>query len=288
MSNTAPTMDSHEVEHDQALYLLGFSPNLETASEPKMDYVTSAMLQHLGVEYVKVAGVVAWYKRIDRCDFEGEQGERNLSDIQWLTPRVIAHERVVSGLSQQFPFYPSRFGTLFSSNASLSAFASSTQKALVAFFTSIGEKLEWGLKFYGDPFRAAEILAQRDGLLHQGKPQGGASYLKLRQLQREQNASKQSVLVQSFDRALRSLQSQYRDIVLRPIIAAKTESKREEIVGNLAILVSPHESQKLIEWANDWNQTQMSESAMRVETTGPWPAYSFCPSLSPVQNSEAA
>ena len=287
MSNIA-TMDTLEVEHDQALYLLGFSPNSETTSQPNMDNATTAMLKHLGVEYVKVAGVVAWYKKIDRCDFEGEQGEKNLSDIQWLTPRVIAHERVVSGLSQQFPFYPSRFGTLFSSNISLRAFAASTQKTLLAYFSTIGKKLEWGLKFYGDPFRAAEILAQRDGILHQGKPQGGANYLKLRQLQREQNTSKQSILVQSYERALRSLQSQYQDVVSRPIIAAKAESKREEIVGNLAILVSLNDSQKLIQWADDWNHTQMSESATRVEITGPWPAYSFCPSLSPEQACEAA
>jgi Gas vesicle synthesis protein GvpL/GvpF len=288
MNNTASTLDALEVEQDQALYLLGFSPNSETTSQPKMDYATTAMLKHLGVEYVKVAGVVAWYKKIDRCDFEGEQGEKNLSDIQWLTPRVIAHERVVSGLSQQFPFYPSRFGTLFSSKTSLTAFSASTQKTLLAYFSTIGGKLEWGLKFYGDPFRAAEILAQRDGILHQGKPQGGANYLKLRQLQREQNTSKQSVLVQSYERALRSLQSQYQDVVSRPIIAAKAESKREEVVGNLAILVSLNESQKLIQWANDWNHTQISESATRVEITGPWPAYSFCPSLSPEQIGEAA
>ena len=288
MSNTLPFMNAHEFEQDQALYLLGFSPNSETDSKPKMDYAMSTMLQHLGVEYMKVDGIVAWYKKIDRCDFEGEQGERNLSDIQWLTPRVIAHERVVSGLSQQFPFYPSRFGTLFSSTARLAAFSSSTQKTLRAFFTSIGAKLEWGLKFYGDPLRAAEILAQRNGILHQGKPQGGANYLKLRQLQREQTASKQSVLVQSYERALHSLQSQYHSVVSRPIIAAKTESKREEIVGNLAILASPHETNELIRWANDWNQTQIPESALRVEITGPWPAYSFCPSLSPMQNSEAA
>ncbi|MCY2982484.1 MAG: GvpL/GvpF family gas vesicle protein [Planctomycetota bacterium] len=288
MSDPATTMNTYEVAHDQALYLLGFSPNLETTSEPNIDYATSVMIKYLGVEYVKVSGVIAWYKKIDRCDFEGDQGEKNLSDIQWLTPRVIAHERVVSGLSQQFPFYPSRFGTLFSSKISLGAFALSAQKTLLAFFTNIGEKLEWGLKFYGDPFRAAEILAQRDGILLEGKPQGGANYLKLRRLQREQNISKQSVLIQSYERALRSLQSQYQNVVSRPIVAAKNESTREEIVGNLAILVSPHESKKLIHWANDWNQTQISESATRVEITGPWPAYSFCPSLSPVQINEAA
>jgi Gas vesicle synthesis protein GvpL/GvpF len=288
MSNTATTMNTHESDQEQALYLLGFSPELETTSVPKMDYVTSAMIKHLGVEYMKVAGIVAWYKNIDRCDFEGDQGEKNLSDLQWLTPRVIAHERVVSGLSQQFPFYPSRFGTLFSSNASLGAFATSVQKTLLEFFTTIETKREWGLKFYGDPFKAAEILAQRDGILHQGKPQGGANYLKLRQLQREQNTSKQRVLDQSYQHALRSLQSQYQNVVSRPIVAAKTESKREEIVGNLAILVSPHESQNLIQWANDWNRTQIAESATRVEITGPWPAYSFCPSLSPVQMSEVA
>ena len=288
MHNNNTRYESSAAMQQQALYLLGFSQHSETMVEPKLDYGTTAMLKHLGVEHVAVAGLHAWYKLIDRSDFEGDQGERNLSDIQWLTPRVIAHERVVSALSHQLPFYPSRFGSLFSSKASLITFALNTRDTLKDYFQRIGKKLEWGLKFYGDTIRAAEILAQRDGILHQGKPQGGANYLKLRQLQRERNASKQSVLSESYEKAIASLQSNYIDIVVRPIVAAKSESKREEIVGNIALLVSQDESPDLIQWASDWNQTETLESALRIEVTGPWPAYSFCPSLSPEQIQEAA
>ena len=281
-------------QSQQALYLLGFSPSgtvrnhSDVSPTTSLDYATAAMLRHLGIERLDLANLSAWYKMIDRCDFEGDQGEKNLADIQWLTPRVIAHERVVAAISQQLPFYPSRFGTLFSSQSSLHSFATSVQAPLEGFFHRVAGKLEWGIKFYGDAMLAAEILAKRDGIVQNGKPAGGANYLRLRQMQRERNASTQLLLTQSLEQARTQLQSRYQDIVSRPLIASSVEAKREELIGNLAVLLSDHDSQTIVRWGQDWNECQLSRTGLRVEITGPWPAYSFCPSLSPIPNKEAA
>ncbi len=287
-SETSATTQHAEPSSDelQALYLLGFSSGLLHGG--KLDIEATRMLDLLEIESMAAGRAIAWFKKIERSDFEGDQGEKNLADIQWLTPRVIAHERVVSCLSKQFTFYPARFGTLFSSEKKLEAFTRSSADTLFGFFKTVGQRLEWGLKFYGDTSRAAQILAQRDGMIENGKPVGGANYLKLRQMQRERSFSTQKVLSDGHVVALRSLESLFHSIVVRNVVNGKNEASKDELICNLAILVDQAESEQLLHWTDQWNQDQASQWGLRVEISGPWPAYSFCPSLSPNQSTDIA
>lgn len=284
---------------NQALYLLGFSPQLtqlrtidasrtKSASIESLDVQTALLLKQLGVESLEAGTVWAWFKRIERCDFEGPVGEKNLADIHWLTPRVIAHETVVAHLSQQSAFYPARFGTLFSTSERLSTYADQASGRLVEFFDRVRGKCEWGMKLYGDTAQAAEIIAQRDGILKEGKPAGGANYLKLRQLQREQSHFRTVFMAEAFETALRSLQSQFQEIVARPLVVQGKDSTREVLLGNLALLANAPDSEHLASWVKDWNSERTLETGVRVELTGPWPAYSFCPSLSAPAMKDAA
>jgi len=282
--------DANASTEDEALYLLGFSPKLfevssideadSTGAEAEfIDEQSTSLLAHFGIERIEAGAGWAWYKRIERRDFEGTEGEKNLADIHWLTPRVIAHETVVDQLSCQSAFYPARFGTLFSTEGRLFAFTEEASELLAAYFRRVKGKREWGLKLYGDSARAAAIVAQRNGILQEGRPIGGANYLKLKQLQREHNSAKAQFLDEVRQDATQALQAQFTEMVARPLHGAAKESSREELLSNLAILATPSESTRLVDWAERWNNNETSQTGVRVELTGPWPAYSFCPSL---------
>ncbi len=90
-------MDEHSFlppKASHACYLLGFSP----ASEPiKRD--EQFLLNQLGVEQLTVGEISVWFTQIERAEFEGPVAEKNLADLQWLTPRVLAHESINSNLS---------------------------------------------------------------------------------------------------------------------------------------------------------------------------------------------
>lgn len=290
---------------DDALYLLGFSPKLHlhnsspdpglqglnhSVGDPLAEVIDSnmvALLEQFGIEKLEVGPVWAWFKRIERADFEGPAGEKNLADIHWLTPRVIAHEKVVDQLSLQSSFYPARFGTLFSNEPRLIAFVEQFSDRLLSFFQRVTGKKEWGLKFFGNHAQAAMILAEREGIVQQGVPVGGAKYLKLKQLQRESSKAKSDFFTANLHEAIHSLGSQFSDLIARPIHATTQEAAQGELLSNIAVLVSDDEPNSIVLWAERWNNTKPLSSGIQVELTGPWPAYSFCPSLTNETANEA-
>jgi hypothetical protein len=291
---------------DDALYLLGFSPKLHlhhanrgtelqglypSEEDPSAEGIDSnilALLEQFGIEKLEVGPVWAWFKRIERADFEGPAGEKNLADIHWLTPRVIAHEKVVDQLSLQSTFYPARFGTLFSNEARLTSFVEQFSNCLLSFFQRVKGKKEWGLKLFGNHAQAAMILAEREGIVQQGVPVGGAKYLKLKQLQRESSKAKSDFFTATLHEAIQSLGSQFSEMIARPIHATTQEAPQGELLKNIAILASNDQSNQILSWAERWNNTKPSSSGIQVELTGPWPAYSFCPSLTNESDNEFA
>ncbi len=291
---------------DDALYLLGFSPklHLHNAShgtgrqglnlpmeDPMAEVIDTnilTLLEQFGIEKLEVGPVWAWFKRIERADFEGPAGEKNLADIHWLTPRVIAHEKVVEQLSLQSAFYPARFGTLFSNEPRLNAFVEQFSDRLLSFFQRVKGKKEWGLKFFGNHAQAAMVLAEREGIVQQGVPVGGAKYLKLKQLQRESSKAKSEFFTATLRGAVQSLGSQFTEFITRPIHATTQEAAQGELLSNIAVLVSNDQSDQIVLWAERWNSTNPTSSGIQVELTGPWPAYSFCPSLTTESANENA
>lgn len=290
---------------DDALYLLGFSPKLRlhnsspdpglqglnhSMGDPLAEVIDSnmvALLEQFGIEKLEVGPVWAWFKRIERADFEGPAGEKNLADIHWLTPRVIAHEKVVDQLSLQSSFYPARFGTLFSNEPRLEHFIEQFSNHLLNFFQRVKGKKEWGMKFFGNHAQAAMILAEREGIVQHGVPVGGAKYLKLKQLQRESSKAKSDFFTATLHEAVHSLGSQFSDLIARPIHATNQEAAQGELLSNIAVLVSDDEPNSIVLWAERWNNTKPLSSGIQVELTGPWPAYSFCPSLTNETANEA-
>jgi hypothetical protein len=282
---------------NDALYLLGFSPKLSMrdpaiatnvsleagiSDSEEVEYFdpnTLALAELFDIERLDAGLVSAWFKRLDRSEFLGEVGARNLADIHWLTPRVMAHEEAVGLLCSQSSFYPARFGTLFSSDAALQSYAISATPRLNEFFQLIKGKQEWGLKLYGNYAQAAQMQAERNGLLKEGVPLKGANYLRLKQLQRELSKSNSGVFLQSLNTAMASIQKVFAHTQQRAINAASKTDANEELLSSVAVLERIENASRVAFWVEQWNLDSSKNGGLRMELSGPWPAYSFCPSL---------
>ncbi|QYU67456.1 GvpL/GvpF family gas vesicle protein [Leptolyngbya sp. 15MV] len=73
---------------------------------------TAARLIHAG----ELAALAA---DVDAAEFLGPDAEQRLADLQWLTPRALAHESLISKAMAHGPVLPMRFGTVFSSEHTL-------------------------------------------------------------------------------------------------------------------------------------------------------------------------
>lgn len=281
-----------DTNDSSALYLLGFAHVADQhpryiqtdtrrviASLKLTDELAAyqPLLEELGIECIQVGSIVAWFKRIDRTEFTGAIGESNLSNLDWLTPRVLAHEAVVSKLSECFPFYPSRFGCLFSNLAKIVAFTLTNGATLLDFFELVAGRCEWGVKFIADVDRSVSCMAE-EVLLSDGKTSAGVNYLRLKQLQRQLRPVTMKTLEDQCAWFILELQQLFQHTAVRAAVA-KASPDRESVIANVACLLTPHEAETLAQWQAEF--VTRADNPLRIEPrlTGPWPAYCFCPPL---------
>jgi hypothetical protein len=262
-----------EVKANQAIYVLGFSKtNMELV--PEIYWLKSAEVTSC------VCGDIRyWFRFIDRSDFEGTDAEANLSSLAWLTPRVLAHDAAVSGLSKIGPFYPTRFGTLFSSHDAIAKLLDVEKETLTAFFASVEGREEWGIKCVTDRQVAIAKYAEKEGIDPAKPLASGKDYLKSRQVQKTIDGKTRHWLTELTQSIQKSLQEEFGAVVLRPRLAQPEGNEREELVGNMAVLPTRLQSDDLGRWVENWNESQFPRTGLRLDLTGPWPPYSFCPSL---------
>lgn len=202
-----------------------------------------------------------------------------LADADWATHRALHHARVIELVWEKTPVYPAQFGTLFGSVDSLKNVLGRQRPNLDNFFRSTAGMAEWGVKVFFNPREAQkkwieERLEQGNNVL--GTLSGGHRYLAEQQLRKE---AKLGVL------------SEYR-VRCAQLLDELTHDAAGVCERTLPILPDS-EMQPIGHWAALWPVAFSSEINERMELalaeykalaidiqwSGPWPPYSFRPSL---------
>ncbi|WP_295455068.1 GvpL/GvpF family gas vesicle protein [uncultured Thiodictyon sp.] len=199
--------------------------------------------------------------------FADNEAEQRLGDLDWLLPRVEAHDRVIARAMTATTVFPLPFGTLFSSAAALAMEAARRRHTLLDFFKRMAGREEWAVKALLDRDRA--ITARQAELFpdSMAATSGGRGYL----LAQRQKVQAERALgpwlaaaVADLDTALR----QHSEAVV-------TRSARDPAVANRACLVGPGGSQALRAALTQIGAPLLAQG-LELHCSGPWPLYSFC------------
>ncbi|WP_295389016.1 GvpL/GvpF family gas vesicle protein [uncultured Thiodictyon sp.] len=248
----------------RALYAFCFAP-------ASLDLSADLGLDTCGWEdpvYISpTAGLKAILSNCPAERFAGDEAEQRLGDLDWLLPRVQAHDRVIAHAMTATTVFPLPFGTLFSSVTALAMEAARRRHTLLEFFKRMDGREEWAVKVLLDRDRA--IAARQAELFPDSvaAPVGGRGYL-LAQRQKVQAERALgpwlSAVVADLDTALRDYSEA---IVTRPA--------RDPAVANRACLVGPGGGQAL-RAALDRLGAPYVAQGLELHCSGPWPLYSFC------------
>src|SRR5271157_1883823 len=158
-------------DSDHVFYVYGFTQAglvPEAAGAAMTEAGVSASLLSGGIEephpsfFRRNGKVAAVLSRVSRSEFCGPTAEKNLQDLAWLAPRACRHQAVLEQVMRLGPVLPARFGTLFSSTASLETFMRKHETTVARFLERVGGQEEWAVKGFLDQARAeAEWLARR-------------------------------------------------------------------------------------------------------------------------------
>jgi hypothetical protein len=260
-------------ESDHIVYLLGFSPrlseHLETQIRNDLPYL----------ECIYLNDVTAWYVHVERSLFEGPQAESNLSDLNWLTPKVLAHQHALDLFSSLSPFYPMSFGTLFSSIDAVQRTMVLNEAQLTKHFISTDGMQEWGVRIIVSWPLAVKAYQVQFPEKSGGTDGTGFNYLRQQKKIRERDQQIREWIQMTLSALNARIEELSVDTFSRRIQATSGD-KDQECMGNIALLIDRDRAKELIEWIDNFNaNTKRSNGIIHLVLTGPWPLMSFCPEL---------
>jgi hypothetical protein len=214
-------------------------------------------------------------------DFCGPEAEERMRDLTWIGPRVIRHQEVVAGVMRHSPVLPVRFGTIFASLANLEKVLQRHSDPIAGFLERLTDQEEWAVKGMLDRSETQEKLfslklareAERLGALSPG-----TRYFQEQRLR----AGCEQEMAQWLKEVCREVWTDLRDYAAevreRRLLSREATGSDKDMVWNWALLM-PRQAvggfQALIQEVN----AQYADRGLRLECTGPWPPYSFCPAL---------
>lgn len=225
------------------------------------------------------AGFVALLGMVSIDDFCGPEAERRLADLGWVAERALRHGRVIEEGFRRGPVLPARFGTLFSSVEALERFIKANHGVLSSFLDSVRGQEEWGIKALFERAAGKKWMSAQCGEVRgDASTSPGLRYLRQRSSQAAAEKQLQHWLLESCESVARSLEPCTTDLRQRKILDSASPDDSRELVLNLAALVARDR------WADlagliDRINLEHAERGLSLVLSGPWPPYSFCPSL---------
>jgi hypothetical protein len=233
-----------------------------------------------GIETLAIEGVAAVFGRVWGNEWDSADTENNLQDTDWLLPRVWQHGQVVEAVNSQSTVLPARFGAVFTSEVALEDFMALRVGEIDQFLERITGHEEWSLKSYLDLERAEAWLTASDPELAELRNSLSANRGKRYFQEKRLHASVEKLAGKSSRSAAAGVHDQLRPLAVdvRELrLQVSTETKHEMIrhdawlVPQCAIDEFHGQLERL--------QAEHLEQGLVLESSGPWPPYSFTPYL---------
>lgn len=271
--------DCDKTDKQEALYLYCFTRPGKVVSGAELGVPGVDGRNCLAL--ISVDGVAALHSPVLLEEFSGPDAEDSLKDPNWVVPRACRHEHAIEAMMAKSPVFPVRFGALFSSRQVLEQMMGTHQEEISRFLDRIAGKEEWSLKGYLNPGQCGDWLTNADaGLAQQHRllpAAPGARYLQNKRFQAVLQKQVREWCMSAMDQVHEKLQNLGSDVIQLPPRAP--DCMEREMVYHAAMLFNKEGVANLLDLAKQLN-SEFAEKGIVFESSGPWPPYHFCPSLS--------
>jgi hypothetical protein len=225
--------------------------------------------------------ITAVLSRVVVEEFVGPAAQERLQDIAWITPRACRHQAVVEQIGRQAEVFPARFGTIFSTDDGLANLIRQHHAQIRGFLASIKGHTEWSLKGFLDRDQAVAALAtaalsSEAQRLDRRSP--GARYFEEKKIRATAGKQLNQWLNAVLNASMQELNSASARHCSRALLSRKATGAETDMVFNGAFLVANAGLKDFRMQTEELNQVH-AQAGLTFELSGPWPPYSFCPSL---------
>jgi hypothetical protein len=237
-----------------------------------------------GISPLEVAGyqdLAAVLSSVSLEDFCGPDAEARLLDLTWIGPRVMRHQEVVAEVMRHSPVLPARFGTIFSSRASLIGVLRRHHDTVAGFIDRITDQEEWAVKGMLDQAGAKEKLVslklaeEADSL---GALSPGKRYFQEQRLRAGCDQELQHWLQDVSQGLWADLRDYSSDVCERRLLSREASGSDKDMAWNWAFMVPASAVPAFLARLREAN-ARWAHRGLSLDCTGPWPPYSFTPAL---------
>lgn len=203
-------------------------------------------------------------------EFGEEPLRSKLDDLDSLDVIARAHHDVVALTARCAPTVPMRLATVYHNDEGVAAMLTERRDGLVAVLEQIAGRTEWGVKIYATNGIGEDAAAEADSTTTSTRP--GTAYLHRRRAQLSAAESARQEAVESA--------REVHEILSGLAVAARQHAPQDPqltgeagwMVLNGAYLIDDSVAEPFAEQVRTLSSRHPS---IKLELTGPWPAYSF-------------
>ena len=230
------------------------------------------------LEWLVSGGLAALSSPVPRASYSEESLAEHLSDASWTAVRAMRHETVMEHVAKRASVVPLRFGTIYLERAGVARMLEEKRGELAEIIERLRGREEWGVNVYCDQSTLMSSIISVSPVLRdlaeratQASP--GQSYLlqkKIDTLKVDEARASLARIVDEIEEAL-GRKSEYAKR-LRVLKVEATE--HGELKAKFAFLIKQSEFGTFRDAAEQQAQEHQA-AGVRLELTGPWPAYNF-------------
>jgi hypothetical protein len=238
-------------------------------------------LDDTGVALERHEGIAAIVSVLDAKQYGPVALETNSGDVEWLSPRAVAHDRVLTWASDHGAVVPLPMFSLFSGQDAVRTMLSERSSQLASALAKVAKGREYALRIYrvdSELLGAVTSLSPRLSAMAETAVAAspGQRYLLERKLDGEKKSELRSLSQRIVEEIVAELTPHALSVVRSPIprVADAETATRGTMVLNAAFLVAPDQFEALQKTLTSL-VARHGANGFRFDFTGPWPPYHF-------------
>jgi len=237
-------------------------------------------LDDAGVAVERRGDLAALVSVLDGASYAPSTVEQSSGDVEWLSPRATAHDRVLTWASDRGAVVPLPMFSLFSGRDAVRAMLDDRSAQLSSALERVKRGREYALRVYRIDAELLDVIPEMSPRLRELAAQAGSAspgqrYLLERKLDGEKRVELRSVTQQVVDDIVEQLGRNAAETARSPIPrAADRTPATGTMVLNAAFLVAPSALEAFQRTLTSIVERH-DQRGFRFDFTGPWPPYHF-------------
>ena len=238
----------------------------------------AAIEDDTSLEWITVGRLAALASQVPLDDYNEESLAQHLADPAWTAVRAMRHEHVMEHFTRSANVVPLRFGSIYLERSNVERMLEERSDELLGLLERLNGKVEWGVNVYCD---RNQLLAGITSVSHKLKDlidqaqnaSPGQAYLINKKVETLKADEARTELVRIVDQVQLDL-ARFSDDTKRLRILKVEATEFGELKGKFAFLIKRDGFEPFRDEA-ERIAGEYQAAGVKLELTGPWPAYNF-------------